>query len=287
MYSKLLIANRGEVAVRIIRACKEMGFKTVAVYSEADREALHVSMADESYCIGGAPVSDSYLNQNAILTVAGKCHVEAIHPGYGLLSENADFAKACEDHGIAFIGPSYEVIRKMGDKDEARRTMQKAKVPVIAGSDILKDIKDAKKTAAKLGYPVLLKARSGGGGKGIRPVYSEGELPGAYLSAGEEAREAFGDGALYLEKYLTDVKHIEVQLLADQFGKIIILGERDCSIQYKNQKLIEESPAPALKSEIREQMYQAAKKAAVAVGYTTVGTVEFLLEGDQFYFMEM
>ncbi len=287
MFSKILIANRGEVAVRIIRACREMGIKTVAVYSEADAEALHVSMADESYCIGGSPVSDSYLNQNAILTVAKKCRVEAIHPGYGLLSENADFAEECEKNRIAFIGPSSEVLRKMGDKDEARRTMKKAKVPVIPGSDILKDIKEAKKAAAKLGYPVLLKARSGGGGKGIRIVEQESGLAPAYLSASEEAKEAFGDGALYLEKYLTGVKHIEVQLLADQNGKIIILGERDCSIQYKNQKLIEECPAPDLKQEIREQMYEAARKAAAAVQYVSVGTIEFLLDGDQFYFMEM
>ena len=287
MFSKILIANRGEVAVRIIRACKEMGIKTVAVYSEADAEALHVSMADESYCIGGPLVSDSYLNINAILTVARKCRVEALHPGYGLLSENADFAEECEKNGITFIGPSSEVIRRMGDKDEARKTMQKARVPIIAGSNILTDVKTAKKLASKLGYPVLLKARSGGGGKGIRVVYQESELAPAYISAGEEAREAFGDGALYLEKFLTGVKHIEVQLLADQNGKIIILGERDCSIQYKNQKLIEECPAPALKPEIREQMYEAAGKAAEAVGYVTVGTIEFLLMGDQFYFMEM
>lgn len=287
MFSKILIANRGEVAVRIIRACKEMGIKTVAVYSEADAEALHVSMADESYCIGGPLVSDSYLNRNAILTVARKCRVEAIHPGYGLLSENADFAEECEKNHIAFIGPTSEVIRRMGNKDEARKTMQKVEVPVIAGSNVLKDVKEAKKTAAKLGYPVLLKARSGGGGKGIRPVYQESELAPAFISAGEEAKEAFGDGALYLEKYLVNVKHIEVQLLADQCGKIIILGERDCSIQYKNQKLIEECPAPALSPEIREQMYEATRKAAAAVGYVTVGTIEFLLMGDKFYFMEM
>ncbi|HKM21002.1 MAG TPA: acetyl-CoA carboxylase biotin carboxylase subunit [Lachnospiraceae bacterium] len=287
MFSKILIANRGEVAVRIIRACKEMGIKTVAVYSEADAEALHVSMADESYCIGGPLVSDSYLNQNAILTVAQKCRVEAIHPGYGLLSENADFAEECEKNHITFIGPSAEVIRKMGNKDEARKTMQRVKVPVIAGSDVLTDVKEAKQAAAKLGYPVLLKARSGGGGKGIRLVNEERELSAAYLNAAEEAKEAFGDGALYLEKYLTGVKHVEVQLLADQNGKIIILGERDCSIQYKNQKLIEECPAPGLSQDLREQMHEAARKAAASVGYVTVGTIEFLLAGSQFYFMEM
>lgn len=287
MFTKILIANRGEVAVRIIRACKEMGIKTVAVYSEADTEALHVSMADESFCIGGPLVSSSYLNQDAILTVAKKCHVEAIHPGYGLLSENADFAEKCELNGISFIGPSAEIIRKMGNKDEARKTMQQVNVPVIAGSDKLMDVKDAKVLATKLGYPVLLKACSGGGGKGIRAVYKESELPMAFLSASEEAREAFGDGSLYMEKYLTNVKHVEVQLLADINGTIVILGDRDCSIQYKNQKVIEECPAPGLKPEIRSRMYEAAKKAAEAVNYVTVGTIEFLLEGDQFYFMEM
>ncbi len=287
MFSKILIANRGEVAVRIIRACREMGIKTVAVYSEADAEALHVSMADESYCIGGSLVSDSYLNQNAILTVAKRCGVEALHPGYGLLSENAEFAAECEKNQISFIGPSYEVIRKMGNKDEARKTMQKAGVPVISGSNVLKDSKAAIRAAAKTGYPVLLKARSGGGGKGIRLVHQENEMAAAFVSASEEAKEAFGDGALYLEKYLTHVKHIEVQLLADSNGKIIILGERDCSIQYKNQKLIEESPAPILSQKIRMQMYDATRKAAAAVGYVTVGTIEFLLAKDQFYFMEM
>ncbi len=287
MFSKILIANRGEVAVRIIRACREMGIKTVAVYSEADAEALHVSMADESYCIGGAPVSESYLNQNAILTVARKCRVEAIHPGYGLLSENADFARECEKNRITFIGPSADVIRKMGDKDTARKTMQKIGVPVISGSELLSNVKEAKKAAAKIGYPVLLKARSGGGGKGIRLVQEESELTQAFLSAGEEAREAFGDEALYLEKYLTDVKHVEVQILADQNGRVIVLGERDCSIQYKNQKLIEECPAPGLSQELREKMHEAAKKATAAVGYVSVGTIEFLLAGDKFYFMEM
>ena len=287
MFSKILIANRGEVAVRIIRACKEMGIKTVAVYSKADEQALHVSMADESFCIGGPQVSDSYLNQTAILMVAEQCGVEAIHPGYGLLSENADFAELCEKNNIAFIGPSSQVIRKMGNKDEARRTMIEGKVPVISGSNMLKDVNEARLEAAKIGYPVLLKARSGGGGKGIRAVYNESELKSAFLSAGEEAREAFGDEALYMEKYLTQAKHIEVQLLADQNKKIIILGERDCSIQYKNQKLIEECPAPALDPKIRMQMYEAARKAASMVGYVTVGTIEFLLVGDQFYFMEM
>lgn len=287
MFSKILIANRGEVAVRIIRACKEMGIKTVAVYSEADQEALHVSLADEAYCIGASQVSDSYLNQNAILMVAKKCRVEAIHPGYGLLSENAEFARKCENSYIAFIGPSADVIHKMGDKEEARKTMQHGNVPITPGSAILADYVQAQEEAERVGYPVLLKARSGGGGKGIRPVYQKSEMKAAFLGAFEEAKEAFGDGALYLEKYLLHAKHIEIQVLADQNGKTIILGERDCSIQNKNQKLIEECPAPVLATEIRDKMYAAARKAVAAVGYVTVGTIEFLLVKDEFYFMEM
>lgn len=287
MFSKILIANRGEVAVRIIRACKEMGIKTVAVYSDADADELHVSLADESYCIGGPLVTDSYLNQNAILTVAKKCGIEAIHPGYGLLSENADFAEKCEQSGIVFIGPSSEVIRKMGDKNEARKTMKKAGIPIIEGSDKLAGVKEAEKMAEKIGYPVLLKASLGGGGKGIRQISNKGELENAYFGAKEEAKEAFGNDELYMEKYLTNVKHIEIQLLADKNGKVIILGDRDCSIQYKKQKLIEECPAPDLNPIIRGQLYEAAKKAAMEIHYITVGTIEFLIEDNHFYFMEM
>lgn len=288
MFSKILIANRGEIAVRIIRACKEMGISTVAVYSEADSESLHANLADESYCIGPAPVKDSYLNADAILTVALNSGVQAIHPGYGLLSENADFAQRCAENNIVFIGPSSDVIRKMGDKDEARRTMQQAGVPVIAGSDILTDVESAKKTAEEIGYPLLLKARSGGGGRGIRLVERREDFEKAYLNAQSEAQAAFGDGALYIEQYLNPVKHVEVQILADNFGKIVILGDRDCSIQRKNQKLIEECPAPSLKESVRREMYEAARTAAKAVSYTTVGTVEFLLDAkDHFYFMEM
>lgn len=287
MFSKILVANRGEVAVRIIRACKEMGIKTIAVYSQADADALHVSLADESYCIGGSMVSDSYLNQAAILTVAKRCGAEAIHPGYGFLSENADFAEECEKNHIAFIGPSAQVIRKMGSKDEARKTMLAGNVPIIPGSALLNSVEEAKECAAKLGYPVLLKARAGGGGKGIRLVEKESEMKAAFLGASEEAKEAFGDAALYLEKYLIHAKHIEVQLLADKNGKIVVLGDRDCSIQYKNQKLIEECPAPLLSPEVRAQMYEAARKAAQLVKYVTVGTIEFLQKDDKFYFMEM
>ena len=288
MFSKILIANRGEIAVRIIRACKEMGICTVAIYSDADSEALHASLADEAFCVGGPLVRDSYLNTAAIITAAKYSGAEAIHPGYGLLSENAEFAELCKENGIVFIGPSPDVIRKMGDKDEARRTMTAAGVPLAPGTEILKNAEEARKEAKSIGYPILLKARSGGGGRGIRPVYSEAEMETAFMSARAEAESAFGDGAIYMEKYLTDVKHVEVQLLRDCFGKTIIIGDRDCSVQRKNQKLIEECPAPTLKEEVRIKMHEAAKKAADAVNYVTVGTVEFLYDGNEnFWFMEM
>ncbi len=288
MFSKILVANRGEVAVRIIRACKEMGIHTVAVYSEADKEALHTDLADESYCVGGPMVKDSYLNIDAILTIALHCGVEAIHPGYGLLSENAEFARKCIENDIVFIGPSPEVIEKMGDKDEARRTMKNAGVLIIEGSDIVETVEEGVAIANKVGYPILIKARSGGGGRGIRPVYAESEFESNFISAKEEAKSAFGDGALYIEKYLTNVKHVEVQVLADKQGKVVVLGDRDCSAQRKNQKLIEECPAPTLPEDIRIRMHDAARKATSAVGYVTVGTIEFLLDSsNEFYFMEM
>lgn len=288
MFSKILIANRGEIAVRIIRACREMGISTVAVYSQADKDALHVSIADESYCIGGPQVGDSYLNMAAILTVAILSGAQAIHPGYGLLSENAKFVSLCEKCNIEFIGPSSEMISKLGDKDEARRTMRNAGVPVTPGTDIIEDVNTAKEKAAEIGYPILIKARSGGGGRGIRLVHNEDEFENAFNSASAEAQSAFGDGAVYIEKYLKPVKHIEMQLLCDKFGNVVCLGERECSVQRKNQKLIEESPSPAITPEIRANMMEAAKKAAVAVGYENAGTVEFLLDKDKnFYFMEM
>ena len=288
MFSKILIANRGEIAVRIIRACREMGISTVAVYSQADKDALHVSIADESYCIGGPQVGDSYLNMAAILTVAVISGAQAIHPGYGLLSENAKFVSLCEKCNIEFIGPSSEMISKLGDKDEARRTMRNAGVPVTPGTDIIEDVNIAKEKAAEIGYPILIKARSGGGGRGIRLVHNEDEFENAFHSASAEAQSAFGDGAVYIEKYLKPVKHIEMQLLCDKFGKVVCLGERECSVQRKNQKLIEESPSPAITPEIRANMMEAAKKAALAVGYENAGTVEFLLDKDKnFYFMEM
>ena len=288
MFSKILIANRGEIAVRIIRACREMGISTVAVYSQADKDALHVSIADESYCIGGPQVGDSYLNMAAILTVAVISGAQAIHPGYGLLSENAKFVSLCEKCNIEFIGPSSEMISKLGDKDEARRTMRNAGVPVTPGTDIIEDVNIAKEKAAEIGYPILIKARSGGGGRGIRLVHNEDEFENAFHSASAEAQSAFGDGAVYIEKYLKPVKHIEMQLLCDKFGNVVCLGEREYSVQRKNQKLIEESPSPAITPEIRSNMMEAAKKAALAVGYENAGTVEFLLDKDKnFYFMEM
>ncbi len=288
MFSKILIANRGEVAVRIIRACKEMGIATVAVYSDADAEALHANLADESYCIGPAPVSKSYLNMDAVLAAAKGSGAQAIHPGYGLLSENPEFARKCKECGLVFIGPDSEIISKMGDKDEARRTMAAAGVPVIEGTGVLKDVSEARSEAEKIGYPVLIKARSGGGGRGIRPVFSADELEGAFESASAEAQSAFGDGGLYMEKYLKPVKHIEVQLLCDGAGRICVLGDRDCSVQRRNQKLIEEAPAPTVSAETREKLYGAAKRAASAVGYEGVGTVEFLVSPDgSFRFMEM
>ena len=288
MFSKILIANRGEIAVRIIRACREMGISTVAVYSQADKNALHVSMADESYCIGGAQVADSYLNMAAILEVAVVSGAQAIHPGYGLLSENAKFVSLCEKCNIEFIGPSSAMIEKLGDKDEARKTMRNAGVPVTPGSDVIDDIDEARQKAAEIGFPLLLKARSGGGGRGIRRVDKIEDFDNAFLSAKAEAQSAFGDGAVYMERFLTPVKHIEMQLLCDKYGNVVCLGERECSVQRKNQKLIEESPSPAITPDIRKRMMEAAVKAAKAVNYENAGTVEFLLDKDKnFYFMEM
>ena len=265
-----------------------MGISTVAVYSQADKNALHVSMADESYCIGGPQVADSYLNMAAILTVAVVSGAQAIHPGYGLLSENAKFVSLCEQCNIEFIGPTSEMISKLGDKDIARKTMRDAGVPVTPGSDIIDDINEARAKALEIGFPLLIKARSGGGGRGIRRVNSIDEFDNAFNSAKAEAQSAFGDGAVYMEKFLTPVKHIEMQLLADKYGNVICLGERECSVQRKNQKLIEESPSPAITPEIRQEMMKAAVKAAKAVNYENAGTVEFLLDKDKnFYFMEM
>ena len=288
MFSKILIANRGEIAVRIIRACKEMGISTVAVYSEADRDALHVSLADESVCIGPAMAKDSYLNISAILAAAVSTGANAIHPGYGFLSENARFANLCAQCHIAFIGPSSELITKMGDKDMARKTMKKAGVPIIPGCDLVESLQQGIKEADKIGYPLLIKARAGGGGKGIRLVNKKEEFQNAFLSASSEALNAFGDGQVYLEKYLFPVKHVEMQVLADSFGNVVCLGERDCSMQRKNQKVLEESPCSSVSDKVREKMMEAAVKAVKAVNYTNAGTIEFLLDQDNnFYFMEM
>ena len=287
MFSKILIANRGEVAVRVIRACKEMGIQTVAVYSKADNNALHVEMADESYCIGGPLVKDSYLNMDVILTVAKKTGAEAIHPGYGMLSENPEFARKSKENGIVLISPGEEVMRKMGQKEIAREIAVSAGVPVTPGSDILDGSDNALKEANRIGYPVILKARAGGGGKGIRVVREEKELLSAFEQVKKEAASSFADDAVFMEKYLENVKHVEVQIIADKNGKVLILGDRDCSVQRKNQKLIEECPAPALSESLRKKMYEAARNLAVKVGYVTVGTVEFLVKNDQFFFMEM
>ena len=288
MFSKILIANRGEIAIRVIRACKEMGIATVAVFSEADRESLHVNLADESYCIGGALSKNSYLNKEAVISAAMASKAEAIHPGYGFLSENADFAKLCADNDIVFIGPKAETISQMGDKDMARKTMREANVPVIPGCDLVESLEHAKEEAEKIGFPLLIKARSGGGGKGIRHVNSMEELEHAYNTATAEATSAFGDGAVYMEKFLFPVKHIEMQLLADNFGNVVCLGERDCSTQRKNQKLIEESPAAIMSEETRKKMIEVSVQAGKAVGYRGAGTIEYLYDMDgNFYFMEM
>ncbi|MBR4284301.1 MAG: acetyl-CoA carboxylase biotin carboxylase subunit [Anaerotignum sp.] len=288
MFSKILVANRGEVAVRIIRACKEMGIETVAVYSEADRNSLPVALADERICIGGNAAADSYLNQKNIISAALATHAEAIHPGYGFLSENAEFARLCEENGIVFIGPRSEVISAMGDKDASRQLMQQVGVPVVTGTEILKDVEEAKKLAESIGYPLLVKATAGGGGKGIRVVEREEDLEEAFHTASREAASAFGNGDVFLEKYLTHVRHVEMQVLADYEGNILCLGERDCSLQLNKQKVLEETPSPVMTEEIRQGMMEAAIKAAKAANYTNAGTVEFLLAPDgQFYFIEM
>lgn len=288
MFDKILCANRGEIAVRVIRACREMGIKTVAVYSEADRNSLHAALADECVCVGGPSASSSYLNQENIISAALATGARAIHPGYGFLAENASFARLCEASGIVFIGPDGDTIEKMGNKNNARELMIKAGVPVIPGSGALSDAAEAKAFAENIGYPVLIKASAGGGGKGIRLVGSESELEDAFINASEEARRAFSDGEVYMEKYLSPVRHIEVQVLADEYGNTVTLGERDCSLQLNRQKVIEETPCPVLSEDTRQRMFDAARAAVSAAGYTNAGTVEFLLDGDgNFYFIEM
>ncbi|WP_226526521.1 acetyl-CoA carboxylase biotin carboxylase subunit [Metabacillus niabensis] len=290
MIKKLLIANRGEIAVRIIRACKELDIETVAVFSEADREALHVQLADEAYCIGPTSSKDSYLNFTNIISVAKLTESDAIHPGYGFLAENADFAELCKECNIIFVGPSADAISKMGTKDVARETMRQAGVPIVPGSKgIIENIDEAKKLANDMGYPVIIKATAGGGGKGIRVAQDEQALIKGIEITQQEAATAFGNPGVYIEKYIEDFRHVEIQVLADTHGNTIHLGERDCSIQRRLQKLIEETPSPALDEDIRSQMGEAAVKAAEAVQYTGAGTVEFIFDhvNKKYYFMEM
>lgn len=289
MIEKILIANRGEIAVRIIRACREMGIETVAVYSEADREALHTQLADEAICIGPAASADSYLNMERILSAAMVTGADAIHPGFGFLSENSKVAQLCETCGLIFIGPSSEVIWKLGNKSVAKQTMIEAKVPVIPGnSKSVYTVEEGLKHAEEAGYPVMIKAALGGGGKGMRTAHSPEEFENSFLTAQTEARNAFGDEAMYIEHFVENPRHIEFQILADHYGNVVHLGERDCSIQRHHQKLIEESPSPALTDKLRRKMGEAAVKAAKAAGYTNAGTIEFLLEKNgSFYFMEM
>lgn len=290
MIKKVLIANRGEIAVRVIRACMEMGIETVAVYSEADKEALHVQLADEAYCIGPKASKDSYLNSANVVSVAKLTGCDAIHPGYGFLAENADFAELCRECNITFIGPSPEAISKMGTKDVARATMKEAGVPIVPGSEgIVESTEEAIKIAEQIGYPVIIKATAGGGGKGIRPAQSEEELIKGMEVTQREALTAFGNPGVYIEKYITDFRHVEIQIMADNHGNVIHLGERDCTIQRRLQKLLEETPSPALNQELREKMGQAAINAAKAVDYSGAGTVEFIFDHREntFYFMEM
>jgi acetyl-CoA carboxylase biotin carboxylase subunit len=288
MFTRILIANRGEIALRIIRACKELGIKTVAVYSDVDATSLHVRLADEAVCIGKAMPSSSYLNIPAIISAAEITDVEAVHPGYGFLAEDAHFAEICESCQIKFIGPTPENMRLMGDKMTAKDTMKKAGIPVIPGSaGLLKTKEDALKEAKRIGYPVIIKASAGGGGKGMRVCHNDVRLVSAFLTAQSEAEAAFGNSAVYMEKYIEAPRHIEFQILADEKGNIVHLGERDCTIQRRHQKLIEEAPSPALSTAMRKKMGEAAVKGAKAVNYRGAGTVEFLVDGDEFYFMEM
>lgn len=289
MFKKVLIANRGEIAVRIIRACRELGIRCVAIYSTADRNALHAQIADEAVCIGPASTKDSYLNMNAVISSALITNCDAIHPGFGFLSENAEFARLCEKHNIEFIGPSYKSIEMLGDKAAAKETMAAAGVPVIPGSKgAVSSLEEAKKIADNAGYPVLVKASAGGGGRGIRRVDKAEDLESQILAAQQEAKNFFGDDSVYIEKFLINPHHVEIQIIADKAGNTIYLGERDCSMQRRNQKVLEESPSPIVNEELRKKMGEAAVTAAKQCGYYNAGTIEFLVDDDRnFYFMEM
>ncbi len=289
MFHKILIANRGEIALRVIRACKELGIRTVAVHSTVDNESLHVKLADESICIGPAPSINSYLNIQAIISAAEVTDADGIHPGYGFLAENAEFAEICGNCGITFIGPSPDNMRLMGDKIRARQTVTQAGVPILPGTkDAVSTIGQAREVAAEIGYPVIIKATAGGGGRGMKVVHSPASLPNAFAAARSEAKAGFGNPEVYIEKFCENPRHVEIQILADQHGNVIHLGERDCSIQRRHQKLLEEAPCPVLSPELRQQMGDCAVAAAKAVGYSSVGTMEFLLDRqNNFYFMEM
>ena len=289
MFSKILIANRGEIALRIIRACREMGIKTVAVYSTADKSSLHAQIADEAVCIGSPATKDSYINTKSIIAACEVTGAKAIHPGFGFLSENSGFVRLCDKCGIKWIGPTAKAMDAMGDKANAKKTMIEANVPVVPGSDgIVASIEEAKRISAEIGYPVMVKASAGGGGRGIRNVESEDELEEKIIAAKQEAKQFFGNDDVYIEKFIVNPRHIEIQLLADEHGNVVYLGERDCSCQRRNQKLLEESPSVVMDDELRRKMGEAAVRAAKACGYTNAGTVEFLVDKDKnFYFMEM
>lgn len=288
MFSKILIANRGEIAVRIIRACKEMGVSTVAVYSQADRDALHVALADESYCVGGPEASESYLNEQQILSAALLAGAQAIHPGYGFLSENAHFARACRKNGLVFIGPDPRDMERLSDKALLKQLIQDTALTVIPGTQTLRSLEEARQQALEIGYPVMLKACAGGGGRGIRLIRSPEEMEDAWHQASAEALSAFGDGSLYLEKYVYPARHVELQILSDEYGNVVCLGERDCSLQRRNQKLIEETPSPAVSPQQRQEIVSLAVGAVKKIGYVGAGTLEFLLDQQgQFWFMEM
>ena len=288
MFEKVLVANRGEIALRVIRACREMGIRTVAVYSQADAESLHVKLADEAFCIGPAPAARSYLHIPALISTAVVTGADAIHPGYGFLAENANFAQICADHRVKFIGPSVHAINSMGDKSTARDIMRKAGVPVVPGTEgLVEDEREAFSIAEEIGFPVIIKATAGGGGKGMRVARDAAELSRALSAAGTEAAAAFGNAGVYIEKYLKPIRHIEIQVMADSHGNVIHLGERDCSVQRRHQKLIEEAPSPAMTPETRAKMGDAAVKAAKNIAYEGAGTVEFIFADNRFYFMEM